>query len=187
VHSVAELIDYARKNPGKLSYGSSGVGSGHHVAGELLKQKTGIDMVHIPYKGGGPAMQDLIAGVIPVSFATAPAAFPQMEAGKIRVLASTRAERDPDYPNIPTMSETIPGIASTSWFGLFAPAGTPAAIIDRLNKAVAVAVRTPDVVAKFKLQGLKPWVSSPAELDEFVRKELDYWGKVIPSLGIEPE
>src|SRR4051794_26463971 len=126
VHNVAERIDYARKNPGKLSYGSSGVGSGHHIAGELLKQKTGIDMVHVPYKGGSPAMQDLIAGNIPVSFATAPAAFPQMAAGKVRVLASTRAQRDPDYPDIPTIAETVPGIASISWFGLFAPAGTPA-------------------------------------------------------------
>jgi tripartite-type tricarboxylate transporter receptor subunit TctC len=187
VHSVAELVDYAKKNPGKLSYGSSGVGSGHHIAGELLKQKTGIDMVHVPYKGGGPAMQDLIAGIIPVSFATAPAAFPQMEAGRIRVLASTRAERDPDYPNIPTIAETVPGIASTSWFGLFAPAGTPAPIIERLNAAVKVAVRPADVVAKFKAQGLKPWVSSPAELDAFVKKEIDYWGKVIPTLGVEPE
>jgi len=187
VHSTAELIEYARKNPGKLSYGSSGVGSGHHIAGELLKQKTGIDMVHVPYKGGGPAMQDLIAGVIPVSFATAPAAFPQMEAGKIRVLASTRAERDPDYPDIPTIAETVPGIASTSWFGLFAPAGTPAPIVEKLNEAVRVAVRPADVVAKFKAQGLKPWVSSPGELDAFVKKEIDYWGTIIPTLGVEPE
>jgi tripartite-type tricarboxylate transporter receptor subunit TctC len=187
VNSTAELIDYAKKNPGKLSYGSSGVGSGHHIAGELLKQKTGIDMVHVPYKGGGPAMQDLIAGIIPVSFATAPVAFPQMEAGKIRVLASTRAVRDPDFPNIPTIAETVPGIASTSWFGLFAPAGTPGPIIEKLNQAVAVAVRPSEVAAKFKAQGLKPWISTPAELDDFVKKEIDYWGKVIPTLGIEPE
>ncbi|MGZ3408828.1 MAG: Bug family tripartite tricarboxylate transporter substrate binding protein [Xanthobacteraceae bacterium] len=186
VHNVAELIAYARQNPGKLSYGTAGVGSGHHIAGELMKQKTGIDMVHVPYRGGGPATQDLVAGNIPVAFVTAPAALPQAAAGKIRIIASVRRERDPDLPDVPTISETIPGIGSTSWFGLFAPAGTPAPIIEKLHGALTSVLRKPDVAERFKLQGLKPWISTPAELDDFVKSEMEYWGKVIPSIGLEP-
>ncbi len=187
INNVAELIDYAKKNPGKLAYGTSGVGSGHHVAGEMIKQKTGIDMVHVPYRGGGPAMQDLVAGNIPVAFATAPAALPQAEAGKIRILASVRLSRDPDLPNIPVIAETIPGVGSISWFGLFAPAGTPPAVINKLNGAVATVLRKPETVERFKPQGLKPWISTPKELDDFLKSETDYWGKVLPSLGLEPE
>jgi tripartite-type tricarboxylate transporter receptor subunit TctC len=186
VHNVAELISYARQNPGKLSYGTSGVGSGHHIAGELIKQKTGIDMVHVPYRGGGPAMQDLIAGNIPVAFATAPAALPQAAAGKVRILASVRRERDPDLPDIPIIAETIPGVGSTSWFGLFTPAGTPAPIVQKLNGVLTTVLRRPDIAERFKPQGLKPWISTPAELDEFVKNEFEYWGKVIPSIGLEP-
>ena len=186
VKNVAEFIAFAKQNPGKLSYGTSGVGSGHHVAGELIKQKTGIDMVHVPYRGGGPAMQDLVAGNILVAFATAPAALPQAEAGKIRILASNRPKRDPELPDVPTIGETIPGIGSVSWFGLFAPAGTPAPIITKLNGTLKTILAKKDVAEKFKPQGLKPWYSTPAELDEFVKSEYDYWGKVIPSVGLEP-
>jgi tripartite-type tricarboxylate transporter receptor subunit TctC len=186
VHNVAELIAYAKQNPGKLAYGTAGVGSGHHIAGELIKQKTGIDMVHVPYRGGGPAMQDLVAGNIPVAFATAPAALPQAAAGTIRILASVRRARDPELPDIPIIAETIPGVGSTSWFGLFAPAGTPPAVIATLNSAMTAVVHRPEVAEKFKPQGLKPWTSTPAELDDFVKSEFDYWSKVIPSIGLEP-
>ena len=186
VTTVAELIDYAKKNPHKLSYGTSGVGSGHHVADEMIKQKTGIDMVHVPYRGGGPAMQDLVAGNIPVAFATAPAALPQAESGKIRILASVRTSRDPDLPNIPVIAETIPGVGSTSWFGMYTPAGTPPDVINKLNAAIAAVLRKPETAEKFKPQGLKPWISTPAELDTFLKNETEYWGKVLPSLGLEP-
>jgi tripartite-type tricarboxylate transporter receptor subunit TctC len=187
VNNVAELIDYARKNPGKLAYGTAGVGSGHHIAGELMKKKAGIDMVHVPYRGGGPAIQDLIAGTIPVAFATAPAALPQAAAGTVRILASARTARDPDLPDIPIIAETIPGVGSISWFGLFAPAGTPSAIIDKLNRAMIAVATRPDMADKFKPLGLKPWTSTPKELDDFVKSEIEYWGKVIPTLGLEPE
>jgi tripartite-type tricarboxylate transporter receptor subunit TctC len=186
VNNVAELISYAKQNPGKLSYGTSGVGSGHHVAGELIKQKTGIDMVHVPYRGGGPAMQDLVAGNIPLAFATAPAALPQAAAGKIRIIASNRPKRDADLQNIPTIGETIPGIGSISWFGLFAPAGTPPQVIAKLNGTLKTVLAKPDLAEKFKPQGLKPWYSTGAELDNFVKNEYEYWGKVIPSIGLEP-
>ena len=184
VYSLAEFIDYARRNPGKLAYGSSGVGSAHHIAGELLKQKTGIDMVHVPYKGGAPSMQDLIAGNILVAFATAPAALPQMQAGKIRALATTRAERVPELPDIPAIAETVPGVATVSWLGLFAPAGTPRPIIDRLNRAAAQAIADPTVIAAFQLQGLTARSSTPAELQERIKSELELWGQVVSRLGI---
>jgi len=184
VYSLAEFIDYARRNPGKLAYGSSGVGSAHHIAGELLKQKTGIDMVHVPYKGGAPSMQDLIAGNILVAFATAPAALPQMQAGKIRALATTRAERVPELPDIPAIAETVPGVATVSWLGLFAPAGTPRPIIDRLNRAAAQAIADPTVIAAFQLQGLTARSSTSAELQERIKSELELWGQVVSRLGI---
>jgi len=184
VYSLAEFIDYARRNPGKLAYGSSGVGSAHHIAGELLKQKTGIDMVHVPYKGGAPSMQDLIAGNILVAFATAPAALPQMQAGKIRALATTRAERVPELPDIPAIAETVPGVATVSWLGLFAPAGTPRPIIDRLNRAAAQAIADPTVIAAFQMQGLTARSSTPAELQERIKSELELWGQVVSRLGI---
>ncbi len=184
VNSLAEFIDYARRNPGKLAYGSSGVGSAHHIAGELLKQKTGIDMVHVPYKGGAPSMQDLIAGNILVAFATAPAALPQMQAGKIRALATTRAGRVPELPDIPAIAETVPGVTTVSWLGLFAPAGTPRPIVDRLNGAAVQAIADPTVVAAFKLQGLTARSSTPAELQERIKSELELWGQVVPALGI---
>ena len=187
VHTTADFIAYAHRNPGKLAYGSSGVGSAHHIAGELLKQKTGIDMVHVPYKGGAPSMQDLIAGNILVAFATAPAALPQIEAGRIRALATTRAERVPELPDIPTIAETVPGVTTVSWAGLFAPAATPLPIVERLNAAAAKAVATPDVIAAFKLQGLTARSSTPSELRTRVESELALWGKVIPALGIAAE
>ncbi|HEY4774908.1 MAG TPA: tripartite tricarboxylate transporter substrate binding protein [Xanthobacteraceae bacterium] len=187
VRNIPEFIDYAKKNPGKLSFGSAGVGSAHHIAGELIKQKTGIDMVHVPYKGGGPAIQDLIAGNIPVSFGTAPALLPHMRAGLVRVIATTRAERAPDLPDIPTISETLPGVVTISWLGLFAPAGTPPAVVERINKAVARALSKPEVIEKFKLQGLTARTGTPAELGQRVRTEFEMWGKIIPLIGLAPQ
>ena len=126
--SVAELIDYAKANAGKkLSYGSAGIGSAHHIAGELLKQKTGIDMMHVPYRGGGPAIQDLVAGHIPISFGTSPAVLPQAAAGTIRISRWPRTKRSPMLPDVPTVDETVPGVVTLTWVGLFAPAGTPQA------------------------------------------------------------
>ncbi len=143
VNNVGEFIDYAKRNPGKLAYGSAGVGSAHHIAGELLKQKTGIDMVHVPYPGGGPAIQDLITNHISVAFGTAPAVLPQFDAGNMRVLATTRATRLPDRPSIPTISETVPGVETVTWLGLFAPSNTPQPIIDKLNKATREVLADP--------------------------------------------
>jgi tripartite-type tricarboxylate transporter receptor subunit TctC len=141
----------------------------------------------VPYKGGAPSMQDLIAGNILVAFATPPAALPQAQAGRIRVLATTRAERIPDLPDIPTIAETVPGVVTVSWLGLFAPAATPAPIVDRLNTTAAKALANPDVIAAFKPQGLTAKSSTPAELRERVKSEIEVWGQVVSSLGIAVE
>jgi putative tricarboxylic transport membrane protein len=187
VTSARELIDYAKKNPGKLAYGSAGIGSGHHIAGEQLKKITGIDMVHVPYRGGGPAIQDLVAGNIQVSFGTLPAVLPQAQAGKIRIIALVDTKRHPDLPDIPTIEETVPGVLGIVWVGLFAPAGTPTPIVDKLNASMVAALKMPDVIAKLKLQGLTPRSSTPAELQKLIDVEVDDWGKVIPAIGIQPE
>src|SRR5262249_11704607 len=188
VKTVPELIDYARNNPGrKLSYGSAGIGSAHHIAGALLQQKTGIELTHVPYRGGGPAIQDLVAGHIPVSFGTTPAVLPQAAAGSIRILATVEAQRSPDMPDVPTGAETLPGVVTTTWVGRFAPAGTPRPIIDRLNKIAVEALRRPDTVEKLKQQGTIPVASTPEQLAERVDAELASWGRIIPSIGIQSE
>ncbi len=188
VKTVPELIDYAKKNVGKkLSYGSAGIGSAHHIAGELLKQKTGIDMLHVPYRGGGPAIQDLVAGHIPISFGTTPAVLPQASAGTIRMLALVEAKRSPDLPGVPTVDETVPGVVTMTWVGLFAPAGTPKPIIDRLNKIVVDALKRPDIIERLRQQGATAVGGSPEELGERMKAEIAHWGRVIPSIGITPE
>jgi len=188
VKTVPELIDYARQNRDKkLSYGSAGIGSAHHIAGELLKKKTGIDMLHVPYRGGAPAIQDLVAGHIPISFGTTPAVLPQAAAGSIRIVALAEAKRSPDMPDVPTIAETVPGVVTATWVGLFAPAGTPKAIIDRLNRIVIEALKRPDIIEKLKQQGAIAVAGTPEELGERVRTELASWGRIIPSIGIQPE
>ena len=187
VHDVSELIEYARTNPGKLAYGSAGIGTMHHIMGELIKQKTGIEMVHVPYRGGAPLMQDLIAGNVKVSFNTLPTALPQAQAGMIRIIAVAEKARLPELPDIPTIDETIGGVVNIGWNGLLAPAGTPAPIIDKLNAVAVAALKTPDVIAKMKLQGLHAMSSTPAEFASLIAREVDYWAAIIPAIGIQPE
>src|SRR5262245_34966869 len=187
VKSVPELIEYAKRNPGKLAYGSSGVGSGHHICGELIKQKTGIDMVHVPYRGGAPTMQDLVAGNIGVAFGTLPSVLPHVASGAIRKIAAAEREPLPDHPDLPLIHETLPGVFNIGRNGLLAPAGTPAPIIDKLNAVTVAALKKPDVIAKMKLQGLTPMSDTPAEFSKLIADEIAFWGKVIPAIGIKPE
>lgn len=188
INSVQDLIDYARKNPDqKLSFGSAGVGSAHHIAGELLKQKTGLNMVHVPYKGGGPAIQDLVAGHIPISFGTTPAVMPHTQSGTIRLIGLAEAKRSPDLPNVPTISETVPGVITFTWVGVLAPLGTPKPVVDRVNAIIAEAIKKPDVIAKLKTQGATAAGGSPEDLQKSMQEEYDHWTKVIPSIGIKPE
>jgi tripartite-type tricarboxylate transporter receptor subunit TctC len=186
--NVAELVAHAKSSTAKLSYGSAGVGSGHHITGELLKQKTGIDINHIPYRGGGPAIQDLVAGHIAISFGTPPSVLPQSSAGRIRVIATSEEKRFPDLPDVPTIAETVPGVTlPATWLGLLAPAGTPKPIIDKLNAAMLATLKRPDVIAKLKQQGLLVIGQGPDALADKIVSELAFFGRTIPSLGIQPE
>ena len=185
--NVAELVAYVKKNPGKVSFGSAGVGSAHHIAGTLINKTAGIDMVHVPYRGAAPAIQDLVAGQIQVSFGTTPAVLPHHEAGTIRMLAIAEEKRHPELPDIPTVAETIPGVVTNTWIGLFAPAGTPGPIVEKLNKAMNAALKQADVVEKFRKLGLTAAGTTPEQLQAMMTEELVHWGKVIPSAGIEPE
>jgi tripartite-type tricarboxylate transporter receptor subunit TctC len=185
VKTVQELVDYVKANPGKVSYGSAGMGSAHHVAGEMIKKRTGIDMAHVAYRGSAPAIQDLLGGNIQVSFGTTPAVLPHAQEGTLRILALVEAKRHPDLPGVPTVDETFPGIVTNTWLGFLAPAGTPRPIVDKLNAAMNAALKQPDVQAKFKLQGLTARGSSPAELEALIKSEHAYWEKVIPGIGIQ--
>jgi tripartite-type tricarboxylate transporter receptor subunit TctC len=185
--NVKELIDYAKAHPGQVSFGSAGVGSAHQIAGELINLKAGIHMEHVPYRGGGPAIQDLVAGHIPVSFGTGPAVMPQARAGSIRILAAVEAQRDPQLPDVPTVSETIPGVVTATWLGMFAPSGTPKEIIDKLNKAGNDALKRPGVADKMKAQGLRQNGSTPEEFKQLVLTEYASYEKLIPELGIKPQ
>ena len=187
VKNVAELVAYAKAHPGKLSYGSAGIGTGHHIAGELLKQTTGIDMAHVPYRGSGLLIQDLLTGAIQVGFGTPPAVMTFAEQGTLRAIGVVEAQRYPDLPDLPTVAETFPGVIAPAWNGLFVPAGTPQPIVDRLNKAMNAALKAPSVAANFKLQGMLPVGGPPEDLVKLIAEDLEHWGKVLPSIGLLPQ
>jgi tripartite-type tricarboxylate transporter receptor subunit TctC len=187
VKSVAELIAHARANPGKLQYGSSGTGSPHHLAGELLRRKTGIDIVHVPYRGGGATINDLIGGHIKVAFLSLSSAVPHLGTGKIRMLAVVEKTRYAAMPDIPTVAETVPGFEMSSWLGFFAPAGTPEPIVARLNQAMATILTTDAVKAKLAALGLAVAPSTPGELAAIIREGLAVRGELIRAANIKPE
>ena len=187
IKSVADVIDYAKKNPGKLNYGSSGTGSPHHLAGELLHQKTGVDIAHIPYKGGGAAVNDLIGGHIGMAFLSLSAAVPHMNTGKIRIIAMVEKTRYAALPDVPTIGETVAGFEMSSWVGLFAPAGTPADIIAKLNDGVAKVLTAEAVKAKLANLGLVVVAGKPEELAEVVKDGLRVRGELVKAAGIQPE
>ena len=187
IKTVADLIGYARKNPGKLSYGTSGVGSPHHLSGELLRQKAGIEITHIPYKGGGAAVNDLLGGHIGMAFLSLSAALPHMNTGKIRIVAVVEKTRYTALPDIPTVGETVPGFEMSSWVGVFAPAGTPPEIVAKLNDAMAKVLKTDGVKAKLANLGLVVQAGTPAELAETVKDGLKVRGELVKAAGIQPE
>ena len=188
ITSVKELIAYAKANPGKLNYASVGIGSPAHVAGELFKLKAGIDMVHVPYKGGGPAVTDTIGGQVQLAFVSMPAALQHVRSGRLRAIAVTSAKRSASAPDIPTIAEGgVPDYAVESWYGALAPAKTPPAIVARLNAAFAKTLDNPQVKEKLFAQGAEAVPSSPAEFDRMMKDELAKWEVVIKSAGIKPE
>jgi tripartite-type tricarboxylate transporter receptor subunit TctC len=187
--TLRELVAAAKERPGVYSYASPGTGTPGHIAAELLKQRTGINIVHVPYKGGGPAVADTIAGQIPFLFLTAPAALSFTRSGKLRALAVTTRKRTPTAPEIPTVAQelNLPDYEVDSWVAIFAPAKTPAAIVARMQKEVARAVHLPEVKQKLLDQGADPVGSSQEELGRVVETELKSWAAVIRNSGIKVE
>ena len=187
VKTVAELIAYAKANPKKLSFGSSGPGSAHHLAGELLNEKAGIDMVHVPYKGGGPAMTDLIGNSIPVLFASLATAKPHIDSGKIRVLAVVEDKRFHAMPNLPTIGETVSGYAIASWFAFFGPAGLPQPIVTKLNAEINKALAQAALRETLEKAGISATGGKPEELAALVKSELALRERLVRAAGVEPE
>ncbi|MET4576816.1 tripartite-type tricarboxylate transporter receptor subunit TctC [Ottowia thiooxydans] len=188
IKNVKELVEYAKKNPGKLAFASAGTGGSTHMAGELFKIQAGVDMLHVPYKGSAPALQDLIAGQVQLSFDNMPSALPHARAGKLRALAVTSRERSPSAPDIPTVAEAgYPEYAVSAWFGMLAPKGTPSDIVMKLNAAVNKALAEPSVRQKLDQMGAIPSPMTPAEFGRFVKAETDMWGKAVRASGATSE
>ena len=188
VKSLPELMAYAKANPGKLNYASSGNGSLQHVTGAMLEQQGGIKMVHVPYKGTGPALQDLLGGQVDLTFGTAPPFMPHIAGGKLRVLAVTGKERLPSLPDVPTTAEAgYPGVNATSWFALFAPAGVPKPVVDKLTADIRTVVQSAAFKQKAQEQGATADYQSPAQLGEKVKTDLASWASVVKSAKIEAE
>lgn len=187
--TIAEMVAAARSEPGKYAFASVGNGTPSHIAGELLQLKARISMVHVPYKGGGPAVADTIAGQVPFLFVTAPAALQQVRAGKLRALAVTTRKRTPAAPDIPTVAEALnmPDYEVDSWYAMFAPAKTPYPIVSRMNSELAYVVHLPDIKQKLLDLGADAVGSSPEELDRVVKDELKRWAEVIRVANIKLE
>ena len=184
--SVKELVALAKAKPGTLNFGSSGTGGSPHLAGELFKMVTGADVQHIPYKGMGLALADVIAGHIQMSFGTVLALLPHVKTGKVRSLAVTVRKRVPALPEVPTMAEAgYPGIETTAWNGVLFPAKTPPAIVKRMNADIVLVLNRPDVKERFVAQGADASSSTPAEFGQFIRSEIDKWRKVVQAAGLK--
>jgi len=184
VNSVKELIAYAKSNPGKLSFGSGSNGSAGHLAGELFKADTGTDMVHIPFKGGAPAMQALLAGDTQLMFDNLANSMQQVKAGKLKALAVTTAKRSPLAPDLPTMAEAgVPGFDISTWFGLMAPAGTPPDVVAKWNADVVKILNSPDMREKLTAQGAEAAPDTPAEFSAFIGRELAKYARIVKVSG----
>ena len=184
VTNVAQFVDYAKKNPGKLSLGSGGNGTIPHLGGELFKMRAGIDFSHVPYKGGIQAMNDLVGGQIQFTIDGGAHVVTQVDAGKIRLLAVTSAQRLAAYPSVPTVAESgYPGYEASAWQMLLIPAGTPKPIVDKVQQEVAKALKSPDVAERLVKLGIVPSGVSPAEAETFLRNEMNKWGEVVRATG----
>jgi len=187
VKTVKDLVALAKAKPGALNFPSAGVGSSSHLAGEMLKTLAGIDMVHVPYKGGGPALIALLSGQVQIMFATLPAAMPHVKSGKLRPVAVTTSRRSQALPELPTIAESgVSGYEATTWYGLLAPAGTPKAIVGRLHAEIVKILAT-DTRQFLMAQGFEPAGTAPAEFAGYIKSEIAKWGKVIRDAGIKPE
>jgi tripartite-type tricarboxylate transporter receptor subunit TctC len=188
VKSVKELIDLAKSKPGKLDYASAGIGSADHLAGELFKSMAGVDIVHVPYKGTAPALNDVLAGIEPIIFEAFPPLLPHIKAGKLRYLAVCGTKRNPLFPEVPTVSESgLPGYEAYTWVGISAPKGTPKEIVTLLNREIVKILDMPDIKEKFAAMGADTAGSTPEEFSAFIQAEVKKWSKVIKDAKIKVE
>lgn len=188
MHSVAELIAYAKAHPGELSYTSVGKGSTQHLSAKMFESMVGVEMVHVPYKGTAPALQDLLTGRVHLSFENMPPLLPHIASGSLRALAVTAPQRVQQLPDLPTMVEAgLPGYASTVWYAVFAPAGVSAPILTRLHGAIVAALRQPAVISQLATLGATPIGNTPAEMQMYLEAESDKWVGVIRAAGITPD
>ena len=185
--TLAEFIAYAKANPGKVNMASAGSGSAPHMAGELFKMMTGVDMVHVPYRGQGPALSDLLGGQVQILFAAAPGTADYVKTGKLRALAVTTATRMPDLPEVPTVADTVAGYEASQWYGFAAPKNTPAEIVEKLNKEINAAIADPGMKAKLAAIGGDPMPGSPPAFGTLIADETEKWGKVVRAGGLKPE
>jgi tripartite-type tricarboxylate transporter receptor subunit TctC len=184
VSTIKELIAAARAKPGRINYASSGPGTGGHMSVELLKSMTGVDLVHVPYKGAGPALVDLLGGQVHLLCTSPLPAMPHVKSGKLRALATTGAKRSSFAPDIPAVAETLPGYESTLWYALLAPAGTPQAVVRRLHADTAKIVRSKEVTQQLESQGAEPVGNSPQELQKFIQSEIAQWTRLVKQAKI---
>jgi tripartite-type tricarboxylate transporter receptor subunit TctC len=188
VNSVKELIEYAKKNPGKVNYGSTGSGSSNHLSMELFMKMTGTRMQHIPYKGSAPATLAMVSGEIDALFDNVPNVLPQIKAGKMKAIAVSGLQRSVLLPSVPTVAESgVPGYEVNVWFGMQLPAGTPKPIVDKINRDMVSLLKEPDVVARFRDQGVEVVASSPAEFSQLIQKEVVKWTQLIKDANIRIE
>jgi len=187
VHTIAEFIAYARANPGKVNMASAGSGSGSHMTGELFKMMAGIDMQHVPYRGGGPALLDLIAGQVQVYFAGMPETIEYIRSGKVRPLAVTSTTRAAEFPDLPAAAEFVPGYESQVWFGVGAPSQTPTQIVDLLNREINAGLADPKVKARYAELGSAVFPTSPTQFGKLFVEETEKWAKVVRFSGAKPE
>jgi len=186
--TLADYIAWGRANPDKLAYATSGPGSSNHILGVMFAQVTGTKLVHVPYRGAGPAMQDTIAGIVPSMFDSLPSAAPHIKAGKVRALAVSGEKRSPAFPDVPTMKEAgYSQLISYSWFGISAPARTPTPIVERLAREMQIVLKHPDVVKRWEEIGAEASTMTPAEFSAFVKAEREKWTPVVKAAGAKPE
>ena len=188
VSSVADFVKLAKEKPGSITYASSGIGGAGHLSGELLRRMANIDIVHVPYKGGGPAMQGFLGGQVSSFFATPISSISQIRAGKAKAVATTGSKRAALMPDVPTIAEAgYEGYEALNWYGFLAPRGTPKDIIDRLNREIVKALANPQAVAALHKTGTEPKSSTPDEFAQYIKREYDTWGKVVKEAGIKAQ
>ncbi len=186
-NNVSELVALAKARPGKLAFASSGSGNTNHLAGELLKSTAGVNIIHVPYKGGGPALNDLVGGHVSMMFGTVLETLPQVRAGRLRAIAVSGAKRASFAPEVPTVAETLPGYEVTGWYAFLLPAGTPQSMVAKLNTEMTRILQLADVRQRLSALGAEAWPTSPEEAQKFIAAEAARWSKVITRAGIKAE